>query len=49
MLLKTTSRLRGSTPAASGSPVMVYVFPELVMPVFVFVFVFVFVCVFVCV
>ena len=32
MLLKMTSRLRGSIPASSGSPVIVYVLPELVIP-----------------
>ena len=32
MLLKMTSRHRGKMPGASGSPVMVYVFPELVIP-----------------
>ena len=32
MLLKMISRLLGRIPALSGSPDMVYVLPELVMP-----------------
>lgn len=32
MLLNMMSKLRGRTPACSGSPLTVYVLPELVMP-----------------